>query len=316
MKTVLAFLARLRPADLILPAGAALVSAGLQNLVDREHRQRQRLAALDELVDMHRAGLRAAGVDLSSPVWGDETHPLDIEGAIGIILARTPTEPKREETDAGDSRSADYGIAGNRNPAIRRRRLTRAGLVLAAAGAIGVTALRPGGFLSALSLSGLKPTGGWPGPVDDDAPPAADHPFEPIVSVDYPAEDRWGGDRCTTCERAAAWFRDEQAWHHVDPGTAAPYPMLHEVTLPPSENYSSTAPAARDGVDVDQAVDRDAAAAVEGVIGRGVPPMESCGWPGCDWSSDATRSELSQRTAAAVHRNRCIYRPAGAQVAE
>jgi hypothetical protein len=46
----------------------------------------------------------------------------------------------------------------------------------------------------------------------------------------------------------------------------------------------------------------------------GPVPMESCGWPGCDWQSTAGKPETSQRTAAAVHRNRCTYRPAGAVV--
>lgn len=274
MKTVLGFLRALRPADLILPAGAALVSAGLQSLVDREHRQRQRLAALDELVEMHRAGLARAGVDLSDPVWRDEAHPLDIDGAVGIILARHATEPKREETDAGDSRSADYRIAGNRNPAKARRRL-KALAVLALGGAAGVTVFARGyartygqeptvpGFLSALHLSGMTPTGGWPGPADEDAPPPPDHPFEPIETHEVSA--------------------DEILEH---------------------------------GVDVDQAVDGDAAAAVEGVIGQGRPPLEECGWLPCTWTSDATRNEMSQRTAAAVHRNRCIHRPAGAVVPE
>lgn len=231
MSPILRFVTRLRPADLILPAGAALVSAGLQQLVDREDRQRRRLAALDELVEMHRSGLAAAGVDLSDPVWRDEAHPLDIELALQTMLARTPTEPEPAEP----------------RPRRRGRRLALAGLALGAVAA--AIAIPRAGFLQGLSLAGLQPTGGWPPAVDENDPPTPDEPFGPISSNSYP-----------------------------DSG----------------ESSSDDAE----------------------VIGRGEPPAEACGWPACDWTSDATRSVQAQRTAAAIHRNECVFRPANAVVRE
>lgn len=287
VSAIVGFLRRMRPADLILPAGAALVSVGLQQLVDREERQRRRIAALQQLLEEHAGALVDAGVSLPADLLDDEQHPLDVEGALQIVLARTPAEP-------------DYRIAGNANPEKRPRRRRRylAAAAIVAGAAAAVMIPRPG-FLQALSLTGLVPTGGWPPAVDEDAPPVDDSPFGPISSNSYPVPDEWPGDRCTTCERAVVWFRDEQVWRHVSPGSGEPYAMLHDVTLPAAVNESN-APADDP----------------EGVIGRGNAPLEECGWKGCDWSSDATRSELSQQTAAAVHRNRCVYRPAGAQVPE
>lgn len=287
VSTIVRFIRGMKPVDLLLPVGAALVSAGIQNLVDREDRQRRRLVALDELVDVHRTALVDAGVELPAELAGDESHPLDVENAIQIVLRRAPGE----EAAADEPRPPRRGL--------------RALAVLGLAGAAGVTMWARGrariygqdptvlGFLSTLR-----------GPVG-----AAWPKTDPPVGGDYPMPDNWGGDRCTTCERAAAWFRDDQVWQHVSPLTAEPYGMLHDVTLPPAVNL--VAPTLdHEGSDRWTGGDlKD-----EGIIGKGEPPLEECGWPSCSWSSDATRSEVSQRTAAAVHRNRCVYRPAGAGV--
>ena len=303
VNAIVRFIRRIQPTDLVLPIGAALISAGIQNLVDREQRQRQRLLALDELVDVHRGALAAAGVELPAELSGDEQHPLDIENAVGIILARTPSEPAPEPA-----------------PRPRRFRTMRGLAVLGLAGGAGVTVWARGyaraygqeptvlGFLTALR-----------GPDPDQVPaPSSSKSSDPngsdpneCSSPDYPTPDNWNGDRCTTCERAAAWFRDDQVWLHVSPITAEPYAMLHDVTLPPAVNEDNR-PLGHEGSDRWTGGDRKD----EGVIGHGEPPLEECGWTGCDWSSDATRNDLSQQTAAAVHRNRCIYRPAGAKVAE
>lgn len=68
-----------------------------------------------------------------------------------------------------------------------------------------------------------------------------------------------------------------------------------------------------DALDVEppeaEPVDADAAAADDAPV----TPIE-CHWLGCDWRSDVTRSVLAQATAAAVHRNECVMRPAGAHV--
>lgn len=116
------FIRALRPVDLLLPAGAALVSAGLQNLADREHRQRARLDELAQLVDVHRGALVAAGVDLAAELLVDEPHPLDPAG--GALT---------------DYASDDYRIADNHNPEKPRgfsgwRRFRRAAFI----GAVGL----------------------------------------------------------------------------------------------------------------------------------------------------------------------------------
>jgi hypothetical protein len=75
------FVRALRPVDLLLPVGAALVSAGLQKLTEREVRQRAQLASLQGLVERHREALGAAGVALDETglLLVDEHHPLDVE---------------------------------------------------------------------------------------------------------------------------------------------------------------------------------------------------------------------------------------------
>lgn len=108
VEALIRFVRRVKPADLILPIGAALVSAGLQNLVDREALQRRRLAALDELVDVHRGALTAAGVSLPAELAGDDKHPLDIEGALQVVLARVPSEP---EPPADKPKRRNLGMA-------------------------------------------------------------------------------------------------------------------------------------------------------------------------------------------------------------
>lgn len=249
MSLFLTFIRRLRPADLILPAGAALISAGLQQLVDREDRQRRRLAALQGLVDVHRGALAAAGVTLPDELVDDEQHPLDVDGALQFALARMPSDPE------------DNRITGNPNPVNRRRRRLLAAAAVVA-GATAAVVIPRTGFLQALSLTGLVPTGGWPPAVLEEEPPAPDESFGPISTNSYP-DDR------EHREHVSCFGADGQC-------ETRPVP--------------------------------------EGVIGHGEPPAEECGWPNCDWTSDATRSALSQQTAAAVHRNRCVYRPAGAQV--
>lgn len=258
VNAIVRFIRRVQPADLILPAGAALISAGLQRLVDREDRQRARLRALDELVGLHVGALAEAGVVMPTDLMGDELHPLDIESALQTILARTPSEPPAAEDQ----------------PRPRRRRTVRGLAVLGLAGGAGVTMWARGyaraygqeptvlGFLTALR-----------GPVSEvssnSSVPNSSEPDD-ISRSAVPHSHRYASDLDSVCESCGEKSR---------PSPAGP-------------------PAA------------------EGVIGHGEPPLEECGWSGCEWTSDATRSELSQRTAAAVHRNRCVHRPAGAMVAE
>lgn len=273
MSVLVSFIRRLRPVDLLLPAGAALVSAGVQQLVDREDRQRRRLAALQELVDVHRGALVDAGVSLPAELVDDELHPLDVDGALQIALARTPSD------------DTDNRITGNSNPekGPSRRRAARRFAVLGLAGAAGVTMWARGyarasgqqptvlGFLTALR-----------GPVEVTETANSYPDNGETVSVDE-HEHRYASDLDSVCEICGEKSR---------PSPADAPALGHE------------------GSDRWTGGDRKD----EGVIGHGEPPLEECGWPNCDWTSDATSSELSQRTAAAVHRNRCTYRPAGAAV--
>lgn len=263
MNPFLTYLRRLQPADLILPAGAALVSAGVQKLVDREDHARRRLVALAELVDVHRGALTAAGVELPAELEHDEEHPLDVDFAVQTLLRRLPEPDKR--------------ITENPNPEKPRRRIRTIAGVLGLAVGVG----------AGLVWANAR---GWLQGVQEvtDANRAV---REAVDARRMEGDGEWGGDRCTTCGRAAAWFRDGQVWLHVSPATGEQYAMTHDVTLPPAINETSPRP-------VELTVD----------------PAEACGWPGCEWTSDPSRSRMAQRTAAAVHRNECVCRPAGARV--
>ena len=88
----------MRPADLLLPVGAALVSAGLSALTDREVRQRARLDELQHLVEIHRDALVAADVVLPLGVLVDEQHPLDVETLPTVFPGHAPTAAAPDET--------------------------------------------------------------------------------------------------------------------------------------------------------------------------------------------------------------------------
>lgn len=77
MSPFLSFVRRLKPLDLLLPVGAALVTYGLQSLAERETRQRERLAQLAELAADHVQALMNAGAAVPAELAGDEEHPLD-----------------------------------------------------------------------------------------------------------------------------------------------------------------------------------------------------------------------------------------------
>lgn len=236
MSPFLSFVRRLGPVDLLLPIGAGLVAAGLQNLVDREDRQRRRLAALDELVDVHRTALTAAGVTLPADLVGDEHHPLDIENAIGIIVGRSPADPAPADPP--------------------KPRGTRRRVLLAASGLIGLAA---GGMWAH--------SAGW---LDG---------FNALADTNRRIRE-------ADDDYAAAAFRGD-----VDPATG--------------EQDNATTDAISATLETPEPEP----------LGE-LAPFESCCWTGCDWTSDPTRSQLSQSTAAAVHQNRCVLRPAGAGVPE
>lgn len=241
MKTanaLVGFVRRLQLSDLMLPAGAALVTAGLQKLVDRETLQRRRLAALAELVDDHRQTLEANGVELPADRFGDEMHPLDIDGALELILLRAPSEPAPVEVKPGKRRAVRGTVIG----------LLAAGIVLSFPA--GRKILRDGAVALA---DGVRP---------------------------FP----WGPTEADPESTMVATYRASSEVPAYGSGPAEP-PLEH----PEVELELDGPPSVRE-------------------------PLETCGWDGCDWVSQAHRSSMSQGTAAAVHRNRCTHRPANAQV--
>jgi len=232
----------LRPIDLLLPAGAALVSAGLQNLAERETRQRETLQRLSMAIAAHRFALAETGAEVP-PELVDEPHPLD------------PGIP----------------------------------------------------WLAAVS-----------------GPAVA---VEPAADVEPPKPPRWktvavalgalaGVALVKNREAIAAGFLSRM--HGIEPGTLSPD------FLPEPEDSSNSYQAGGENsrIEHEHRVG-DAACADHGSPWNGKPtgeetasPAESCGWPNCSWSSNAASPVEAQRTAAALHRNACVYRPAGAQVRE
>lgn len=271
MSPFLSFVRRLRPIDLLLPVGAALVSAGLQNLADRETRQRTRLDELAALAADHVEAFTRIGVVDGLPAG--EQHPLD-PGVPWLASFATP-EPAADE------------------PSPRRRGWKLAAVALAAVSAVAI--VKPEAF--GLLLDGLRPYPWRAGDLDVIADPH-DHPAPETSTFN---EDT--SEHCTTCEQPAVWFREEQTWRHVWPD-GMPRWSRHEVTLPPAINEE----APRDPeVSAEVQADRDAGETMPAAIA-------SCGWPNCEWTSSPEKTEQGQLTQAAVHRQRCIYRPAGAGV--
>lgn len=259
--SLLSYVRRLRPVDLILPIGAALVSAGLQNLADRETRQRNRLDELAELANDHLTAFAGAGVRLPDGLVATEEHPLDP----GIPWLSQHAGP---ETD------------GETEPAVTRRPWKLAALGLAAA--TGVTLWNHREQIGQrLGIALGYPYG--PDEVNPDLTPSAptglvcglcSHPIE------HHAAASCAGDDKTDCDCSI--------------GQA-------DGTEPVRPNHSMNGTVSAEPADEPDAVSEW--------------PTCECGWPNCDWTSDPTKSVSAQATAAAVHRNRCIYRPAGAGVA-
>lgn len=269
MNTLRSLIRHMRPIDLLLPVGAALVSAGLHNLAEREERQRGRLERLAQLVDAHADALIASGIELPADLAGDESHPLDPGSPVMGLVA--PFAGGRDKPPAEPPRP-------------RRRGLVALG-VLAAAGVAGVT-------LAPRILARLVDAGVLPGDVY--AEPA----------------DQGQGDLDPAAAPNGSTFNEDSSGEHTDlpdsyrTPTALPEPHPHSGVRVDVAQLD-----AGDALPADELADVDAAAAAETT-----PPVASCGWPNCDWQSDAGRSETAQLTQAAVHRNRCSWRPANAVV--
>lgn len=233
MSPFLSFVRRLRPIDLLLPVGAALVSAGLQHLADREARQRARLDELAGLAGDHLQAFAAAGVAVPDELAADEPHPLDpgvawlpaLHGDVG-----TNDEPEQEKPGlswkgAAVALAVVTGIAWSN----REKLQTRFGFTMP-----------------------------WP--------PASAVPPESVDLADYASV---GG------ESVEEMCPEPHCRLKRHPG------KVHQ--------------------------DIDDFEFVTNVLGP-------CGWPNCDYQPDPKLEPEEVTLALAVHRNQCIFRPAGAHV--
>lgn len=298
MSPFLSFVRRLRPVDVLLPIGAALISAGLQNLADRETRQRARLAELAELANDHLAAIAAAGVRLPDGLVATEEHPLDPE----VPWLAQYASPEQEETGPEEQ---------------RRRRWKLAALGLAAV--TGVTLWNHRGEIAERFREQL---------VDDVlAEPDGSTFNEPSSGIvcglcTHPLEHHGkfscAGDETTDCGCTIGMMDGTEPvrpnWPNAGRETpAAPWPTC----LPDGLGVCANKIHGHGPENYVQPVGEPAAVSAELVDelpAVSVTPREACGWPNCDWTSTPTKSEQGQATQAAVHRNRCIYRPAGAGV--
>lgn len=312
VNTLTRLLRELRPVDVLLPIGAALVAAGLQNLAERESRQRQRLVDLAALAADHVEALTAAGMAVPATLAADELHPLDPE-VLWLPLAGASAGPEPvEQAEPGEKRRRGWKLAA-------------AGL----AAATGVTLWKNRGRIFDRLGDMLEGFSAEPDGVNPDLTP--DEATGP--------DPEWLGNHCMSCSQPAAWFYEDQVWRHVVPPDGKPRWSSHEVTLPAAVNESNAPPAASGpnmpnegretpaapwptckpdaaGNCVNEIHEHDALSGEHVVddLAVSVTPRESCGWPNCKWTSDPKKSPTGQATQAAVHRNRCIYRPAGAGV--
>lgn len=301
MSPFLSFVRRLRPIDLLLPVGAALVSAGLQNLADRETRQRTRLDELAALAADHVEAFTRIGVVDDLPV--DEQHPLD-PGVPWLASFATP-EPAADE------------------PSPRRRGWKLAAVALAAVSAVAI--VKPDAF--GLLLDGLRP---YPWRADDDELPdviAEPHPHSGVrvdtSQLDEPEPydpnlpnagretERAPWETCTP--DGGGWCDSPRHRHEGFPNRdvrglhpAAPAPLKDQHRCAP-ETSTLKETSSDPEVSAEVQADRDAGETMPAAIA-------SCGWPNCEWTSSPEKTEQGQLTQAAVHRQRCIYRPAGAGV--
>jgi hypothetical protein len=362
VNAIVAFIRRLRPADVLLPVGAALVSAGLQHLADRERNARAQLDELQTAAAGYRDALRDAGAEIAT--WLEEpAHPLD---------PGVPWLAKWASADESEPATADEPPTP-RGQALRK-------YAIAAAVAAGVVAWSKRDELLALVLSrgGVTSEDFLPEGVKPDLTP---HPHSG-VTVDYdqlgeqtPADlarnhaaaaasraryeastgsYRYRGELCPVVGLPVAvipGYAEGYGWFFccgamVDPdhavhalqdegfqseGARAPGAVLIAVdTLnAPDATAEEYAAAAELLADVFKRPKPDDSPAVNEAADPNMPnanlihgheidktPLEECGWPSCDWTSDPEKSPIGQGTQAAVHRNRCVYRPAGAKVAD
>lgn len=283
MSPFLSFVRRLRPADVLLPIGAALVSAGLQHLADREARQRARLDELAALAGDHLQAFAAAGVPVPEELAADEPHPLDP----GIPWLVQHATPEADEPDEIPPRT-NWKLA-----------------VLALGAVAGVVTLRRTGFLAALVDRGIvrpgEPTYAHDADCNTKHEPGPDPCPEPVstqvddtrawgpAGLNHPGSDRWtGGDR-----------KDDDVPGVKPDLTPDPIPdgyrpgIVHHEFEGEEQRCSLC----------DRIPEHHRAAA-----------GDECGWPNCGYTPPEDLPPEDQVLALAVHRNQCVYRPAGAHV--
>lgn len=347
VNAIVAFIRRLRPADVLLPVGAALVSAGLQHLADRERNSRAQLDELQTAAAGYRDALRDAGAEIA-PWLEEPAHPLD---------PGVPWLAKWASADESEPATADEP------PTPRGQTLRK--YAIAAAVAAGVVAWSKRDELLALVLS-------RGGVTSEDFLPE-----DLVASGASTGSYRYRGELCPVVGLPVAvipGYAEGYGWFFccgamVDPdhavhalqdegfqseGARAPGAVLIAVdTLnapdATAEEYAAAAelladvfkrPEPDDSPAVNEAapdpnagpnagretpaapwvtcLPDESGACVNPIHGHEIDktPLEECGWPSCDWTSDPGKSVIGQNTQAAVHRNRCVYRPAGAKVAD
>jgi hypothetical protein len=289
VNTLTRLLRELRPVDVLLPIGAALVAAGLQNLAERESRQRQRLDQLATLAADHVEALTAAGLAVPASLADDELHPLDPE-LLWMPLAGVPAGPEPvEQAEPGEKRGRGWKLAA-------------AGL----AAATGITLWKNRGRIFDRLGDILEDFAAEPDGVNPDLTPD-------VLAEQTPEQ---------VAENLAAYEAHRARYEAMDECVGAP--ECGHTTDPNGPNAGRETPAApwvtclpdNLGNCANKIHDHRAVSAepVDEPDAVSVTPREECGWPNCEWTSDPKKSETGQATQAAVHRNRCIYRPAGAGV--
>lgn len=350
VNAIVAFIRRLRPADVLLPVGAALVSAGLQHLADRERNSRAQLDELQTAAAGYRDALRDAGAEIA-PWLEEPAHPLD---------PGVPWLAKWASADGSEPATVD-DPAHPRGQALRK-------YAIAAAVAAGVVAWSKRDELLALVLSrgGVTSEDFLPEGVKSDLTP---HPHSG-VAVDYDqlgrnladaaasraryeastGSYRYRGELCPVVGLPVAvlpGYAEGYGWFFCCGAMVDPDHAVHALQDEGFQSEGARAPGAVliavDTLNAPDATAEEYAAAAEllaDVFKRPKPddspavneevdqcdrkdqlaadptPLEECGWPSCDWTSDPGKSPIGQGTQAAVHRNRCVYRPAGAKVAD
>lgn len=291
---------KLHPSDLLLPVGAALVTAGIEALGQREQRQRDRLAALQASVSDHLDALLASGVEIPPALAVDELHPFDAPG-----LADPVSDSSSNSYPAGSDISSGRG---------RRWRLA-AGLLLVASGiTLHATRRRWVPMLASLGAG------------DELADAAA---AEYAATLNHEHSDRWtGGDRKDE-DTASPWDHAVPVADEPSEGLPpAPAPVLINGEPPadddrvspggiPATGYLSAVADLRPTGGWPAAVDEDAPAPpdepfteiVTEQVDEPSAPGDECGWTGCTWAPKPSTRGAARVTALAVHRSRCPHRP-------